>query len=480
MDTSEILKKIRTLEIKTRGLVETAFAGDYHSVFKGRGMNFEDVREYQPGDEIRAIDWNVTARMGTAFVKKFTEERELTVMLVVDVSASGNFGSVSQSKRELAAEVACLLAFSAIRNNDKVGLVLFTDRVELFIPPKKGRSHTLRLIREILFFEPQGRGTEPALALDYLNKIVTRRAVVFFISDFQAPDFSRALAISGRRHDFVAIHIHDEREKALPNIGIITLEDAETGDQIEINTADRATRTRFSDLVNEQGTELSRTLRRNNIDAIALQTGKDYLPPLTVVLQATRAPARCSMKKNGGVMRQLFTAFTTMPMSIFAAEEFHDIAPPVDYSLIPPWLIFLGVFVSLTVIGLLVWFIARALRRPAPIQSPRDRALAILEQMRPEIEKLDPYRFSIRVSDILRRYVTEQFKLPVTRQTSVEFLAGLRRSSPFSEDEKSLLEDFLNRCDLIKFARYEATSSDSQLLLDEAFRFVEGGQLATV
>jgi uncharacterized protein (DUF58 family) len=223
VDASEILKKIRTLEIKTRGLVETAFAGDYHSVFKGRGMNFEDVREYQPGDEIRAIDWNVTARMGNAFVKKFTEERELTVMLVVDVSASGNFGSTTQSKRELAAEVACLLAFSAIRNNDKVGLILFTDRVELFIPPKKGRSHTLRLIREILFFEPKGRGTDPALALDYLNKIVTRRAVVFFISDFQAPDFSRSLAVSGRRHDFVAIHIHDERERVLPNIGIITL-----------------------------------------------------------------------------------------------------------------------------------------------------------------------------------------------------------------------------------------------------------------
>jgi uncharacterized protein (DUF58 family) len=278
--TSEILKKIRALEIKTRGLVETAFAGDYHSVFKGRGMNFEDVREYQPGDEIRAIDWNVTARMGNAFVKKFTEERELTVMLVVDVSASGNFGSTTQSKRELAAEVACLLAFSAIRNNDKVGLILFTDRVELFIPPKKGRSHTLRLIREILFFEPKGRGTEPALALDYLNKIVTRRAVVFFISDFQAPDFSRALAVSGRRHDFVAIHIHDEREKVLPNIGIITLEDAETGDQIEINTADRTTRARFSSLVDEGEHELARVLRRNNIDAIALQTGKDYLPQL--------------------------------------------------------------------------------------------------------------------------------------------------------------------------------------------------------
>jgi uncharacterized protein (DUF58 family) len=278
--TSEILKKIRALEIKTRGLVETAFAGDYHSVFKGRGMNFEDVREYQPGDEIRAIDWNVTARMGSAFVKKFTEERELTVMLVVDVSASGNFGSTTQSKRELAAEVACLLAFSAIRNNDKVGLILFTDRVELFIPPKKGRSHTLRLIREILFFEPKGRGTDPALALDYLNKIVTRRAVVFFISDFQAPDFSRSLAVSGRRHDFVAIHIHDERERVLPNIGIITLEDAETGDQIEINTADRTTRARFSGLVDEREQELTRVLRRNNIDAIALQTGKDYLPQL--------------------------------------------------------------------------------------------------------------------------------------------------------------------------------------------------------
>jgi uncharacterized protein (DUF58 family) len=280
VDAADILKKIRTLEIKTRGLVETAFAGDYHSVFKGRGMNFEDVREYQPGDEIRSIDWNVTARMGSAFVKKFTEERELTVMLVVDVSASGNFGSTTQSKRELAAEVACLLAFSAIRNNDKVGLILFTDRVELFIPPKKGRSHTLRLIREILFFQPRGRGTDPALALDYLNKIVTRRAVVFFISDFQTPDFSRALAVSGRRHDFVAIHIHDEREKLLPNIGIIMLEDAETGEQLEINTSERGTRTRFAQLADERAAELARILRRNNIDAISLKTNEDYLPAL--------------------------------------------------------------------------------------------------------------------------------------------------------------------------------------------------------
>jgi len=280
MDTAEILKKIRTLEIRTRGLVETAFAGDYHSVFKGRGMNFEDVREYQPGDEIRTIDWNVTARMGNAFVKKFTEERELTVMLIVDVSASGNFGSKTQSKRELAAEVACLLAFSAIRNNDKVGLLLFTDRVELFIPPKKGRSHTLRIIREILFFEPVGRLTDPALALDYLNKVVTRRAVVFFVSDFQAPDFSQALAVTGRRHDFIALRIEDEREKVFPNIGIITLEDAETGEQIEINTANRLTRTRLNETVERHESELLHVLRRNNVDSITLRTGEDYLPPL--------------------------------------------------------------------------------------------------------------------------------------------------------------------------------------------------------
>lgn len=277
---AEILKKIRALEIKTKGLVQTMFAGDYHSVFKGRGMNFEDVREYQPGDEIRAIDWNVTARLGTAFVKKFTEERELTVVLVVDVSASGNFGSVEQSKRELAAEIACVLAFSAIRNNDKVGLLLFSDRVELFIPPKKGRSHTLRIIREILFFEPVGRGTAPALALDYLNNVVTRRAVVFFISDFQTSDFSRELSVSGRRHDFIALHIQDEREENLPNVGIITLEDAETGEQIEINTADRTTRARFSALAETQRAELNRTLRRNHIDAISLRTGENYLPAL--------------------------------------------------------------------------------------------------------------------------------------------------------------------------------------------------------
>ncbi len=284
MESRDILKKIRHLELRTRGLVSAAFAGQYRSVFKGRGMNFEEVREYQPGDEVRAIDWNVTARLGevhgNAYVKKFTEERELTVMLLVDVSASGKFGSVLLSKRELAAEVASVLAFSAIRNNDKVGLILFSDHVELFIPPKKGRIHTLRLIREILFFEPKGRGTNPGAALNYLNRLVTRRSVVFLLSDFQAPDFSRELSVTSRRHDLIAIPVVDPREEELPDVGIITLEDAETGEQIEVNTSNRAMRDAYVHLVERRRADLLRSLRNKRIDTISLRTDEDYLPAL--------------------------------------------------------------------------------------------------------------------------------------------------------------------------------------------------------
>jgi uncharacterized protein (DUF58 family) len=279
-----ILKKIRRLELKTRGLVAATFSGQYRSVFKGRGMNFEEVRQYAPGDEVRSIDWNVTAKFGEvhgdAYVKKFTEERELTVMLIVDVSASGDFGSVHLSKRELAAEVACLFAFSAIRNNDKVGLILFSDHVELFIPPKKGRLHTLRLMREILFFEPKGKGTQPAEALNYLNQVVHRRAVVFLISDFQAPDFSKALGVTSRRHDLIAIPISDPREEDLPDVGLLTLEDAETGEQIEINTSDRATRLAFLKTVDQRTRDRLRDFRQKRIDAISLQTNEDYVPAL--------------------------------------------------------------------------------------------------------------------------------------------------------------------------------------------------------
>ena len=279
-----ILKKIRRVELKTRGLVSATFSGQYRSVFKGRGMNFEEVRLYQPGDEVRSIDWNVTAKFGEvhgdAFVKKFTEERELTVMLVVDVSASGDFGSVQLSKRELAAEVACLFAFSAIRNNDKVGLILFSDHVELFIAPKKGRLHTLRLIREILYFEPQGRGTQPAVALNYMNQVLHRRSVVFLISDFQTPDFSRELSVTSRRHDLIAVPIIDPREEELPDVGLLTLEDAETGEQIELNTSDRAVRQGFLTAATERAAARLRGFRKKRIDAISLRTNEDYVPAL--------------------------------------------------------------------------------------------------------------------------------------------------------------------------------------------------------
>lgn len=279
-DPKEILKKIRRIELRTRRLVNTSFAGQYHSVFKGRGMNFEEVREYTPGDEIRSIDWNVTARMNAPFVKKYTEERELTVMLLVDVSASGNFGSVELSKRELAAEVAAILAFSAIYNNDKVGLILFSDTVELFIPPKKGRLHTLRLIREMLYFEPKGRGTNLAAALDYLNKVVSRRAVIFVVSDFIAPDYTKALTVAGRRHDVVALPVIDPGEEQLPDVGLITFEDAETGEQIEINTSSRALRNAFAAEEAARRKALEKLFGTRGIDVVPLATDKDYLIPL--------------------------------------------------------------------------------------------------------------------------------------------------------------------------------------------------------
>ncbi len=279
-DPQEILKKIRRLELRTRRLVNSSFAGQYHSVFKGRGMNFEEVREYNPGDEIRSIDWNVTARMNTPYVKKYTEERELTVMLLVDVSASGTYGSVELSKRELAAEVAAILAFSAINNNDKVGLLLFSDEVELFIPPKKGRLHTLRLIREMLYFEPKGKGTNLGVALEYLNKVLGRRSVVFIISDFIAPDYTTPFTVASRRHDIVAMPVIDPGEEVLPDVGLITFEDAETGEQIEINTSRQSVRDDFAEAEEIRRKDLEKLFGSRGVDVVPLATDKDYLVAL--------------------------------------------------------------------------------------------------------------------------------------------------------------------------------------------------------
>src|SRR5476651_1123592 len=245
-----IMSGMRQLEIRTRRMVNDSLAGSYHSVFKGRGMDFDEVREYSPGDEVRTIDWNVTARAGRTFVKKFTEERELTIFLLVDISASGNFGSGAMAKRDLAAEVASVLAFSAIRNSDKVVLILYTDRVERYLLPKKGRRHVLRVIRDILYHQPEGRGTDSVKALDVVNHVLHRRAIVFLISDFETgkdpqtarAELRRAMRQTNRRHDLIAVHVEDPREKELPNVGIIALEDAETGEIIELDTALAAVR----------------------------------------------------------------------------------------------------------------------------------------------------------------------------------------------------------------------------------------------
>lgn len=283
----EILGRVRQIEIRTRRLVNDSLAGQYHSVFKGRGMDFDEVREYVPGDEVRSIDWNVTARAGRPYIKKHTEERELTILLAVDVSASGNFGSGSRSKREVAAEIASALAFSAIKNSDKVGLILFSDQIEQYIPPKKGRQHVLRVIREVLFLEPQRRGTDIVRALDFLNMVTTRRAVVFLISDFQTGDGDASLAalrialgLANRRHDLVAMHIRDPHEATLPNVGTLVVEDAETGELLEIDTVDPRVRERYAQLATERLATLRRAFRGEGVDALELDTRDSFVPAL--------------------------------------------------------------------------------------------------------------------------------------------------------------------------------------------------------
>lgn len=283
-----IMKKMRQLEVRTRRKVTDTLAGQYHSVFKGRGLDFDEVREYIAGDEVRTIDWNVTARAGRPFVKKFTEERELTILLVVDVSASGNFGSAPQSKRELAAEMASVLAFSAIRNNDKVGLILFSDGIEQYIPPKKGRRHVMRVVREILFFEQKGRGTDTVKALDFANHILHRKAIVFLVSDFQSnedPDVAleklrRAMRQTNSRHDLIALHIEDAREKSLPDVGVLALEDAETGEVIELDTTDPEVREKFEAEVAERRQRIRHGIRSEAVDVLELDTATPYLPAL--------------------------------------------------------------------------------------------------------------------------------------------------------------------------------------------------------
>lgn len=280
MISKEVLKKVRRIEISTRGLVNEVFSGQYHSVFKGRGMDFSEVREYQLGDDIRTIDWNVTARTGHPFVKVFQEERELTVMLVVDASASGDFGTAQRMKGEIAVEICALLAFSAIKNNDKVGLIVFSDQIEKYVPPRKGRKHVLRVIRELLYHRPKNRGTDLAVALEHLNRVVKRHSVVFLVSDFLADGYQRSLRVANRRHDVVAIRIVDPREKEMPAVGIVQFEDSETGERLLFDTSSARFPETFAELTQELDATREQTFRSMAVDFIQIRADRPYDIPL--------------------------------------------------------------------------------------------------------------------------------------------------------------------------------------------------------
>ena len=276
----QVLQKIRQIEIRTKHLVNDVFSGEYHSVFKGRGMEFAEVREYEPGDEIRSIDWNVTARLGRPYIKRYTEERELTVILMTDVSASKSFGTVNQMKGEIAAEICALLAFAAIQNNDRVGLLMFTDQIEKFIPPKKGRTHILRVIREVLYTRPEHTGTDLAQALEYLNRLLTRRCIVFIISDFIASDYVKPLRVASKRHDVVAVTVTDPRELDLPSVGLIELEDAESGEEVLVDTGDAEWRRQYAAYNTAIRNDRDQQFRVTGVDAIHVRTDQPYIDPL--------------------------------------------------------------------------------------------------------------------------------------------------------------------------------------------------------
>ncbi|MFA6357946.1 MAG: DUF58 domain-containing protein [Candidatus Omnitrophota bacterium] len=280
MISKEVLKNIRRIQITTSRMVTDVFAGQYQSVFKGKGMEFEEVREYQPGDEIRSIDWNVTARMGSPYIKKFVEERELTVMLILDMSSSSFFGTRNQQKMRLAAEVCSVLAFAAIKNNDKVGFIAFTDKIEKFIPARKGLRHVLRIISEALYFKPLGKGTDINGALEYLNKITNRKTVTFIISDFYAADFKKMLAISNKRHDIVAITVTDPREMELTDAGIVKLEDLESGKTFVVDTSDRSVRKKYAQDALKRHRDRGMLFSSVNVDNIDLRTDMPYAQSL--------------------------------------------------------------------------------------------------------------------------------------------------------------------------------------------------------
>ena len=280
MLTKDIIKQVRQIEIKTRGLVNQVFSGEYHSVFKGRGMEFSEVREYQFGDDIRNIDWNVTARFGSPFIKVFEEERELTVMLLVDLSGSLVFGSLEKTKQRIAAELSAIMAFSALKNNDKVGLILFTDRIEKFVPPRKGKSHVLRIIREVLSFAPSGNRTDIKGALEYFNHTIKKRSIAFLISDFMDEGYDKILRIVGKKHDLIGVVLRDKHEKELPKVGLVQMRDAETGEVRQIDTSNNRIREQFSSFIRQTDDKRKHLFISSRTDSVEIETNESYIKPL--------------------------------------------------------------------------------------------------------------------------------------------------------------------------------------------------------
>ncbi len=280
MSTIELLKKVRKIEIKTKGLSNHIFSGEYHTAFKGKGMAFSEVREYQPGDDVRSIDWNVTARYNNPYIKVFEEEREMTVILLIDVSGSSDFGTQNQLKREIATEISAVLSFSAINNNDKIGVIFFSNKIEKFIPPKKGKSHILRIIRELITFESESKKTNIEIALKYFNNVIKKRSVCFILSDFIDKEFDKSLKIAKNKHDLIALRIHDEREEFLPNVGMIKVKDTESGELRWVDTSDKNIRDEFKKNYYNFEMDLKQTLQSCGVDHIDIKTGKDYIKPL--------------------------------------------------------------------------------------------------------------------------------------------------------------------------------------------------------
>lgn len=280
METSELIKKVRKIEIKTRGLSKQIFSGEYHSAFKGRGMAFSEVREYQAGDEIRTIDWNVTARTSTPYVKVFEEERELIMMLIVDVSSSENFGTTTQEKRELVTELSAVLAFAALQNNDKIGLILFSDKVEKYIPPKKGKSHVLRIIRELIEFKPENKGTNISEAVKYFNNVTKKRSIAFLISDFIDSNFEDALKIASKKHDTIAVQIYDKSETSIPNLGLVKIKNPETNEFFLFDTSSKENRKIYSDWWDKRNAEIFNIFKKAKVDSINIKTDESYIAPL--------------------------------------------------------------------------------------------------------------------------------------------------------------------------------------------------------